>query len=102
MIKNDNINSNNNADANLQIVHEENGFIEQKLDDINSKPKRNFNVLKKSINTNNLNNLILSCVKNDEYCYTMLDYFKKVFHFSQIDYYSAYSQILYCFKPREM
>ena len=26
----------------------------------------------------NLNNLILSCVKNEEYCYSFIDYLKKI------------------------
>ena len=57
---------------------------------------------KKMSHSSNLNNLILSCVKNEEYCLSMLDYMKKMCHFSQIDYYSAYTQLLYCFKPKEM
>jgi hypothetical protein len=52
--------------------------------------------------TTNLNNLILSCVNNEEYCYTMLDYLKKMCHFSQIDYYIGYTQLIYCFRPKEM
>jgi hypothetical protein len=55
----------------------------------NNKPKSNIN-------------LLLNCVKTDDYCFTLLDYLKKMFRFSQIDYYSAYTQILYCFKPKEM
>lgn len=46
--------------------------------------------------------LIMSCMKADDYCFTMTDYLKKMFHFSQIDYYLAFTQILYCFKPKEM
>jgi hypothetical protein len=57
--------------------------------------------IKKS-SVNNFNNLILSCVKNEEYCFTMLDYLKKMCHYSQLDYYSTYTQLLYCFKPKEM
>jgi hypothetical protein len=55
----------------------------------NNKPKSNIN-------------LLLNCVKTDDYCFTLLDYLKKMLRFSQIDYYSAYTQILYCFKPKEM
>jgi len=101
MIKNDEI-KNTKEFTTIKIMDEENGFIEQKLEDPKSKNKRDSIALKKTINSNNLNSLVLSCVKNDEYCYTILDYLKKVCHFSQIDYYSAYSQILYCFKPKEM
>lgn len=57
---------------------------------------------KKIPHSNNLNNLIMSCVKNEEYCLTIMDYIKKICHFSQIDYFSAYTQLLYCFKPKEM
>ncbi len=52
--------------------------------------------------TTNLNSLIMNCAKNEEYCYSMLDYLKKIYHLSQIDYYSAYIQMLYCFKPKEL
>ncbi|MCQ2818847.1 MAG: unc-50 family protein [archaeon] len=50
----------------------------------------------------NINNLILSCVKNDEYCSSMMDFFKKMIHVKQIDYYMAFTNILYCFKPKEI
>ena len=50
----------------------------------------------------NLNNLILSCVKNEEYCYSFIDYLKKIYHIRQIDYYLAYLNIIYCFKPKEL
>ena len=50
----------------------------------------------------NLNNLIMSCVKNDEYCYSMFDYLKKMIYFRQIDYLFAYTNILYCFRPKEI
>jgi hypothetical protein len=72
--------------------------------DIENRPLKysSSNSVKKMTHSNNLNNLIMSCVKNEEYCLTMLDYMKKMCHFSQIDYFSAYTQLLYCFKPREM
>jgi hypothetical protein len=47
-------------------------------------------------------NLLLNCVKSEDYCFTLLDYTKKMFRFSQIDYYYAFMQIIYCFKPKEM
>lgn len=50
----------------------------------------------------NINNLILSCVKNDEYCSSMMDYLKKMIHIRQIDYYVAFTNIIYCFKPKEI
>jgi hypothetical protein len=53
-------------------------------------------------NTKNYSNLLLNCVKTEDYCFTLLDYTKKMFRFSQIDYYSAFMQVVYCFKPREM
>jgi hypothetical protein len=71
--------------------------------DIQSRSGKQSSYLEKKIpHSNNLNNLIMSCVKNEEYCLTMLDYIKKICHFSQIDYFSAYTQLLYCFKPKEM
>jgi hypothetical protein len=57
--------------------------------------------LNNKINKNNIN-LLLNSIKTDDYCFTLLDYLKKMFRISQIDYYSAYTQILYCFKPKEM
>lgn len=50
----------------------------------------------------NLNNLILSCMKNDEYCYSMIDYLKKMIYIRQVDYYLAYTNVIYCFKPKEI
>jgi hypothetical protein len=110
--KNEEINYiNSKEDSSLQIAREDEDFIQSRISkfekekNINSdsqkisEPKGSLN---KNINTKNLNNLLLSCVKNQEYCYTMLDYMKKMFHFSQVDYYLAYTQILYCFKPKEM
>jgi hypothetical protein len=47
-------------------------------------------------------NLILNCLKTEDYCLSLMDYMKKMMHFSQIDYYVSYMQILYCFKPKEM
>lgn len=87
-------------ESNINIINvttEDDKFIDIEQGSNNKNAKSSD--LKKN---NHLNNLILSCVKNEEYCYTMLDYLKKMFHFSQIDYYSAYIQILYCFKPKEM
>lgn len=50
----------------------------------------------------NLNNLIISCVKNEEYCSSMIDYLKKMIYFRQVDYLLAYINILYCFRPKEI
>ena len=104
---------NNNSDElkvnSSNIVDEEDGFIKNgsNLEMSNGEKNGKYKLsssssIKKQTNSNNLNNLILSCVKNEEYCYTILDYLRKMCHFSQIDYYSAYTQILYCFKPKEM
>ena len=41
----------------------------------------------------------MNCVKNEEYCYSFIDFMKKFYHFKQIDYYFAYMNILYCFSP---
>ena len=106
MIKNEKLNFSEKEEKSVNSIEEEDGFIksnEYKEGDIENIPKRySPNSMKKITHTNNLNNLILSCVKNDEYCYTLLDYMKKMFHFSQIDYYSAYTQLIYCFRPKEM
>ena len=108
--KNEEINNKNSKDeTSLQIADEDEDFIQRRVNRLESESKEKKNVLNtvrepsiKKINSTHLNNLLLSCVKNEEYCYTMLDYMKKMFHFSQVDYYLAYTQILYCFKPKEM
>lgn len=101
--------NNNYGELKLNKVNEEDGLmrdgnsVENTPIEKNGKYKLSTSTsIKKQTNSNNLNNLILSCVKNEEYCYDMLDYLKKIGHFSQTDYYSAYTQILYCFKPKEM
>ena len=47
----------------------------------------------------NIHQFIMNCVKNEEYCYSFIDFIKKFYHFKQIDYYFAYMNILYCFSP---
>lgn len=86
-------------------TEENNKFIEtdaNKLDIVDNNINKLQNPSKKLTHSTNFNNLLLSCVKNEEYCFTMLDYLKKLYHFSQIDYFQAYSQLLYCFRPKEM
>ena len=89
-----------------QEIEEEKNFIhkETKIDiESNKGSATSSNVpTNKKSSMNNFNNLILSCVKNEEYCFTMLDYLKKMFHYSQLDYFSTYTQIFYCFKPKEV
>ena len=64
---------------------------------------KNIPIMNKNMpSIQNLNTLILSCVKNDEYCSSFLDYLKKMIHIRQIDYYLTYTNILYCFKPKEI
>ena len=46
-----------------------------------------------------IHQFIMNCVKNEEYCYSFIDFMKKFYHFKQIDYYFAYMNILYCFSP---
>ncbi len=48
---------------------------------------------------NNIHQFIMNCVKNEEYCYSFIDFLKKFYHFKQIDYYLAYMNIIYCFSP---
>ena len=47
----------------------------------------------------NIHQFIMNCVKNEEYCYSFIDFLKKFYHFKQIDYYLAYMNIIYCFSP---
>ena len=47
----------------------------------------------------NIHKFIMNCVKNEEYCYSFIDFMKKFYHFKQIDYYLAYMNIIYCFSP---
>ena len=48
---------------------------------------------------NNIHQFIMNCVKNEEYCYSFIDFLKKFYHIKQIDYYLAYMNIIYCFSP---
>ena len=50
----------------------------------------------------NINQLIMNCAKNEEYCYSYMDFLKKFYHFNQIDYFLAYTNIEYCFTPKEL
>lgn len=54
------------------------------------------------ISSNINQNLLMKCINNNSYCISLMDYIKKGYHFSQIDFYSAYVQLLYCFKPQEL
>lgn len=47
----------------------------------------------------NKQNLIQS---SESYCFTLMDYFKKLIHYRQIDLYAAYSQMFNCFSPKEL
>ena len=105
---------------NQEDIKNKNNFLEDEInknitDDNNLSLSNELNKLNKSNNSNNnhaiplplppiqnLNNLILKCVNNEEYCYSFIDYLKKMYHFKQIDYYLAYLNILYCFIPKEL
>ncbi len=50
----------------------------------------------------NIHQFIMNCVKNEEYCYSFIDFMKKFYHFKQIDYYFAYMNIIYCFSPMSL
>jgi hypothetical protein len=50
----------------------------------------------------NTQNHILKYLNQSNYCVSLFDYMRKIFHFSQIDFYSAYIQLLYSFKPNEL
>lgn len=47
-------------------------------------------------------NFLTQCFNDSNYCLSLMDYLKKLYHFSQIDFYSAYVQLIYCFKPQEI
>lgn len=71
--------------------------------ELNSDKTKNQNITKenKKIPLNNAN-LLMNCLKANNYCFSLMDYFKKMFKFSQIDFYSSYLQILYCFTPKKL
>lgn len=104
------MNSNNTQTDNKIITRQGNNIIDDEKSlvqkdtklDIESRSFTNTPNSNRKPSVNNFNNLILTCVKNEEYCFTMLDYLKKMCHYSQLDYFSTYTQLLYCFKPKEM
>lgn len=51
---------------------------------------------------NSENSLIIKCIQSNTYCLSLMDFMKKLLHISQIDFYSAYVQLLYCFQPQEL
>jgi len=55
-------------------------------------------------NSNQFSNpgLLLKCMQSNSYCLSLMDYLKKLMYFSQIDFHSAYLQILFCFQPNEI
>ena len=93
----DEINKNLPDDNNLSISNELN-----KLNKSNKNSDNNHAIPLPLPPIQNLNNLILKCVSNEEYCYSFIDFLKKMYHFKQIDYYLSYLNILYCFIPKEL
>lgn len=70
--------------------------------DKNDKNKQQKNVkVSKKMPLNNAN-LLMNCLKTENYCFSLMDYFKKMFKFSQIDFYSSYIQIINCFTPKKL
>ena len=71
--------------------------------DIESNSDKNKIDLKdnKKISINN-SNLLMNCLKTNNYCFSLMDYFKKMFKFSHIDFNASYLQILYCFTPKKL
>ncbi len=69
----------------------------------NSDKIKNHNIKKENrkMPINNAN-LLMNCLKANNYCFSLMDYFKKMLKFSQIDFYSSYLQILYCFTPKKL
>ena len=68
---------------------------------IESSQNMNYDELK-PLPLPNIHQLIMNCVKNEEYCYSFIDFLKKFYHFNQIDYFLAYTNIEYCFSPKEL
>ncbi len=57
---------------------------------------------KKKIPIINNSNLLMNCLKTNNYCFSMMDYLKKMIKFSHIDFNASYLQILYCFTPKKL
>ena len=89
---NSNNNSNNKEDE-IVLVD-----IESNTDKIKIQNKAKVN---KKVPINNAN-LLMNCLKANNYCFSLMDYFKKMLKFSQIDFSSSYLQILYCFTPKKL
>jgi hypothetical protein len=90
------MNSNNNSinkEDDIVLVD-----IESNSEKITNKNNQKEN---KKISINNAN-LLMNCLKANNYCFSLMDYFKKMLKFSQIDFHSSYQQILYCFTPKKL
>lgn len=72
--------------------------IESNTDKINN---QNIKKEYKKIPINNAN-LLMNCLRANNYCFSLMDYFKKMLKISHIDFYSSYQQILYCFTPKKL
>ena len=68
----------------------------------NTDKKTQISMKETKKNSQNNSNLLLNLLKTDNYCFNLMDYFKKMFKFSQMDFYSSYLQILYCFNPKKL
>jgi len=71
------------------------------LDDENQELSKSKESPVLSTTTNNQNN-ILKYLNQSNYCISLMDYIRKIVHFSQIDFFSAYIQLLYAFKPNQL
>ena len=68
----------------------------------NNNLSSNYNYFQNLSNPMLSQNILAKCFNNNNYCLSLMDYFKKLYYFSHIDFYSSYMQLIYCFKPKEI
>jgi hypothetical protein len=83
----------------IQLDKEDDIFVDIES---NTDKKAQISMKETKKNSQNNSNLILNLLKTDNYCFSLMDYFKKMFKFSQMDFHSSYLQILYCFTPKKL
>lgn len=80
------------------MQHNSNLTLDEERKLVTQNELTNFDNLKAKSNIN----LMMSNLKSEDYCLSLMDYLKKMMHVSHIDTYSAFTQIIYCFRPKEM
>jgi len=84
---------------NIKLDKEDDIFVDIES---NTDKKAQISIKETKKNSQNNSNLLINLLKTDNYCFSLMDYFKKMFKFSQMDFYSSYLQILYCFSPKKL